>query len=165
MCVVNTYIVVMTTLLQHELRQTRPFESLEAEAYLSVARTAALLGTEFSEALKPFGLTSTQYNVLRILRGAGEEGLCRYEVGDRLVTPVPDVTRLLDRLEAANYVKRARDTKDRRQVLAHITPGGLRLLEELDEVLPDVHKQQIGHLGEERLRTLIDLLSLVRERS
>lgn len=155
----------MTTNLQHELRQRKPFASLEAEAYLSVARTAALLGTEFAEALKPHGLTPTQYNVLRILRGAGEAGLCRYEVGDRLVTPVPDVTRLLDRLEASALVDRTRDPEDRRQVKARITPQGLSLLNELDDVLQAVHRRQLGHVGDEGLRALIGLLAAVRERT
>ena len=150
--------------LQHELQQTRPFPSLEAEAALSVARTAALLDTEIAEALKPHGLTPTQYNVLRILRGAGEAGYCRYEVGDRLVTPVPDVTRLLDRLEAAGLVGRARDPEDRRQVRARITPRGLRLLGVLDGVMRDLHRRQLGHLGEGGLRSLVDLLAVARER-
>src|SRR5690606_27540187 len=133
----------MAPSLQHELRQTRPFPSLETEAALSVARTAALLDTEISETLKPHGLTPTQYNVLRILRGAGEEGYCRYEVGDRLVTAVPDVTRLLDRLEAVGLVDRARDPKDRRHVRARITPRGLRVLDELDGVMQELHRRQL----------------------
>lgn len=155
----------MTTTLQQEIRQTRPFVSIEAEAFLSVARTAALLGNEIVDALEPHGLTVTQYNVLRILRGAGASGLCRYEVGDRLVTPVPDVTRLLDRLERAGLVDRARDPEDRRQVKARITPAGLQLLDELDEALQAVHASQLGHLGEKRLRTLIDLLAAARKRT
>lgn len=154
----------MTNTLQQELRQTKPFQSLEAEAYLNIARTAALLGTEFSEALKPYGLTPTQYNVLRILRGAGSSGLCRYEVGERLVTPVPDVTRLLDRLETGGLAGRARDPEDRRQVKARITPDGLKLLRELDEALLELHHRQLGHLGTERLSTLVDILAAARER-
>jgi len=155
----------MTTTLQQELHQTRPFVSIEAEAFLSVARTAALLGNELADALTPHGLTPTQYNVLRILRGAGVSGLCRYEVGDRLVAPVPDVTRLLDRLEGAGLVGRARDPEDRRQVKARITPAGLQLLDELDEALQAVHASQLGHLGEKRLRMLIDLLAAARKRT
>lgn len=150
--------------LQHELRQSRPFPSPEAEAFISIARTAALLSAELADVLKPYGLTPTQYNVLRILRGAGEAGLCRYEVGDRLVTPGPDVTRLLDRLEAAGLVHRARDPEDRRQVRTRISPEGLRQLAELDEHLLAHHRAQLGHLGEERLRLLIDLLAAARDR-
>lgn len=155
----------MTTTLQQEIRQSRPFVSIEAEAFLSVARTAALLGNKIADALEPHGLTVTQYNVLRILRGAGASGLCRYEVGDRLVTPVPDVTRLLDRLERAGLVDRAQDPEDRWQVKARITPAGLQLLDELDKALQAVHASQLGHLGEKRLRTLIDLLAAARKRT
>lgn len=155
----------MPTPLEHELRQTKPFPSPEAEAALSVARTASLLDAEFSDALKPHGLTPTQYNVLRILRGAGDPGLCRYEVADRLVTPGPDVTRLLDRLEEAGLVDRARDPEDRRHVKARITPEGLGLLAELDDVLAALHRRQLGHLGIDRLRTLTDLLAVARERA
>ena len=154
----------MNTDLQHELRQTKPFPSIEAEAVLSIVRTAGLLEGEIAEALKPHGLTPTQYNVLRILRGADRDGLCRYEVGDRLVTPEPDVTRLLDRLEEAGLVRRARDPQDRRQVKTWITPRGLDLLASLDEVLDALHRRQLGHLGEERLRALRNLLAAVRER-
>lgn len=153
----------MPTPLQHELRQSRPFESPESEAVLSVLRTAALLGSAVAETLKPHGLTPTQYNVLRILRGAGADGLCRREVGDRLVTPVPDVTRLLDRLEAAALIRRHRDPEDRRQVRACITPQGLRILAELDGVLDALHRQQLGHL-EEELHALSDLLTAARVR-
>jgi DNA-binding MarR family transcriptional regulator len=161
----NTYHVAMTHSLQHELRQSKPFASLEAEAFLSIARTAAILETHLAEALKPHGLTPTQYNVLRILRGAGADGLCRYEVDDRLVTPGPDVTRLLDRLEGAGLVERKRDPADRRQVKARITPRGLSLLADLDEALLAIHRHQLGHLGGERLRVLIDILAAVREKS
>lgn len=154
----------MPTTLRDEIHQTKPFPSREAEAFLNIVRTAALLNTEFAEVLKPHGLTPTQYNVLRILRGAGKAGLCRYEVDDRLVTPVPDVTRLLDRLESAGLVDRARDPEDRRQVRARITPQGLRLLDELDDVLAAMHRDQLGHLDKTQLQTLADLLVAVRER-
>lgn len=155
----------MSTSLQREIRQSKPFPSPEAEAALSVARTAALLDAELSDALKPHGLTPTQYNVLRILRGAGEAGLCRYEVADRLVTPGPDVTRLLDRLEEVDHVERARDPEDRRQVKARITRKGLGLLAELDDVLAALHRRQFEHLDADGLHTLIDLLAVARERA
>jgi DNA-binding MarR family transcriptional regulator len=92
--------------LRDELKMTKPFKSVEEEALLSIARTAALIEHAGAEAFKPFNLTITQYNVLRILRGAGIDGLCRNEVGERLVTKVPDVTRLLDRMEAAGLIVR-----------------------------------------------------------
>ena len=150
--------------LQTELHQTKPFSSPEAEAVLSIVRTAALIEGEISEALKPRGLTPTQYNVLRILRGAERDGLCRYEVGNRLVTPGPDVTRLLDRLEEDGLARRARDPEDRRHVKTWITPQGLDLLADLDAVLDALHYRQVGHLGRERLRILIDSLAMARER-
>ena len=154
----------MSSDLRHDLRPTKPFPSPETEAALSVLRTAALLGSAVAETLKPHGLTPTQYNVLRILRGAGDGGLCRHEVGDRLVTPVPDVTRLLDRLEASALIRRHRDPEDRRQVRACITPQGLRRLAKLDGVLDALHRQQLGHLEEQQLRTLSDVLAAARAR-
>ena len=115
----------MARTLQDELKQTRPFELLEEEVYLSVIRTAAALERQFAQVLKPFGLTHTQYNVLRILRGAGDEGLCRNEVGARLLREVPDVTRLLDRMKQMRLIRRQRADTDRRLVRTHITPKGL----------------------------------------
>src|SRR5689334_9937832 len=153
----------MTPGLQNEIKQTKPFASLEQEAMLNIERTAALLGHQLEQALKPFGITPTQYNVLRILRGAGDRGLCRHEVRERLVAQVPDVTRLLARLEEMKLIARERDAADRRLVNTHITTHGLELLEELDQPVIDFHKAQLGHLGKEKLRTLIDLLSTARE--
>ena len=154
----------MSTQLKDEIRQTKPFGSLEQEAHLSIERTAAVLSHAMAEALKEQGVTSTQYNVLRILRGAGDEGLCRGEVRDRLVSQVPDVTRLLDRLEAAGLVERERGTDDRRYVTTRITPEGLALLEQLDAPVDALHRDRLGHLDEGELRTLIALLAKVRGR-
>jgi len=154
----------MSSRLQAELKQRKPFSSLEQEASLSVARTAALLEHAGAAALKPHGLTPTQYNALRILRGAVPEGLCRNEVRDRLVARVPDATRLLDRLVDVGLVVRAREGEDQRFVRARITPAGLDLLGALDGVLSDLHDRQLGHLGERKLRTLIELLAEARER-
>ena len=153
----------MPTRLQDEIRQTKPFASLEQEAWLSIERTAAQLRHGLGEALKPFGVTGPQYNVLRILRGAGGAGLCRHEVSDRLVAQVPDVTRLLDRMEAMELITRERDTADRRLVTARITEAGLRLLADLDERIVEVHRRQLGHLGRDRLRALVDTLALARQ--
>ncbi len=150
--------------LQEELKQSKPFPSREAEAVLSIARTAAVLEAELAEVLRPYGLTPTQYNVLRILRGTGERGLCRFEVSERLVTPGPDVTRLIDRLESVELVDRMRDVEDRRQVRTQITPRGMDLLRELDQTLEELHRRQVGRLGPERLVTLIEILSDVRDR-
>lgn len=149
--------------LRNEIKQTKPFPSLQAEAHLNLERTAAVLGHAFAERLKPFGITATQYNVLRILRGAGDDGLCRNEIRDRLVSQVPDVTRLLDRLETSGLIARERSTEDRRLVSTQITPAGLALLERLDEPVVAMHSELLGHLSEDQLRNLIDLLAVARD--
>jgi len=154
----------MARTLQSELKRSKPFTSPEQEAMLSVAGTAARLDHEMIEVLKPHGLTPTQYNALRILRGAGAEGLCRNEVRDRLIARVPDATRLLDRLEDTGLVVRGREGEDRRFVRARITRRGLDLLARLDDVVIDLHRRQLGHLGARKLRTLIDLLAEARDR-
>ena len=160
--VITSIIRPMAPNLQTELRQRKPFASLEHEAVLAIARTAAVLEHSTAEALKPHGLTPTQYNALRILRGAGDEGLCRNEVRDRLVARVPDATRLLDRLEEMGLVRRAREGDDRRFVRSRITPVGLELLGRLDHAVTELHHRQLGHLGAERLRNLIALLEVAR---
>jgi DNA-binding MarR family transcriptional regulator len=154
----------MTSQLQSELKQQRPFESLEAEASLSILRTAAEMEYQTSETLKPHGLTLTQYNALRILRGAGQKGLCRNEVRDRLIAKVPDATRLLDRLEEMGLVVRTREGEDRRFVLTRITQAGLDLLEQLAEPVAALHREQLGHVGAEKLQNLIELLGELRRR-
>ena len=150
------------TKLQEEIRQTRPFATVEQEASLSVARTAALLEHAVGEALKPYGLTPTQYNALRILRGAGDDGLCRNEVGERMVAIVPDATRLLDRLEQMGLVTRSREGTDRRFVRSRLTAPGRQLVDSLDAVMTELHARHLGHLGEDRLRTLVELLEAAR---
>ena len=152
----------MTNELQREIKQSKPFGSLEQEAMLSIARTAAILDHAFAESLRPYGVTPTQYNVLRILRGAGSAGLCRGEVRERLVAQVPDVTRLLDRMQDAGLIERERDTEDRRLVTTRITAAGLALLDTLDAPVIDAHHRHLGHLSQEQLRSLIALLSAAR---
>ena len=149
--------------LKEEIEQTVPFDSLEQEAFLNALRTAARLEHQLADGLKPHGLTLTQYNALRILRGAGSDGLCRNDVQDRMLTPVPDVTRLLDRLEEAGYVLRQRSEADRRYVMAKITREGLDLLEKLDRPVRQLHRDQLGHMSESDLRTLCRLLEEARE--
>ena len=131
---------------------------------LSIARTSALLEHETAEAFKPHGITPTQYNALRILRGAEPDGLCRNEVRDRLVARVPDATRLLDRLEEVGLVTRSREGDDRRFVRSRITGAGLDLLARLDGVVTDLHQRQLGHMPAPRLRSLIELLGEARDR-
>lgn len=152
----------MMTTLQEELQQGRPFRSREQEAFLSIGRTWALLDHAFSEALKPHGITTTQYNVLRILRGAGDAGLCRSEVMDRMVSRVPDATRLLDRLERSGLIERQRDPSDRRFVKTRITQKGLAALGLLDGPVQQIHREHLGHIGESELGVLVDLLARIR---
>jgi DNA-binding MarR family transcriptional regulator len=111
--------------------------------------------------LKTEDLSSTQYNVLRILRGT-REGLPCGEIAARMITRDPDVTRLLDRLEKRGVISRCRETEDRRSVRARITPEGLKVLARLDAPIQDAHRAQLGHLGKARLRMLADLLNAAR---
>jgi DNA-binding MarR family transcriptional regulator len=154
----------MTGKLQTEIRQKKPFVSIEEETYLNLVRTADSLTRELELTLQPHGLTGTQYNVLRILRGAGEEGSTCSGISERMLAFDPDVTRLLDRLEKAGYVRRERSVTDRRVVMTTITPKGLELLARLDEPLKQLLRQQFKGLGRERLSRLIDDLEAVRTR-
>jgi DNA-binding MarR family transcriptional regulator len=154
----------MSPKLQEELKQNKPWKCLEEEAVLSVTRTAAMLERTMTQALKPHGITPTQYNVLRILRGAGDAGLCRNEVGERLIRQVPDVTRLLDRMEELDLIERHRAGTDRRFVTTRITKKGLDLANELDDEVQGVHRRLLGHLEPERLQSLVCLLEVVREK-
>jgi MarR family transcriptional regulator, organic hydroperoxide resistance regulator len=148
--------------LQAELKQRIPFASREAEAYLSLLRTTDALQTQVEAQLKEFGLTGTQYNALRILRGAGPEGLACREIGERMITRDPDVTRLLDRLEDRGFVQRTRAKHDRRVIYGKITAAGLKLLREMDAPLEKFGREMLRHVGQEKLRQLIELLELVR---
>ena len=153
----------MSPSLQEDIRQRKPFSSLQQEAYLSVVRTTSALSDRVEDLLKPYGISATQYNVLRILRGAGEGGLCRNELRDRMLTRMPDMTRLLDRMEEAGFVTRSREREDRRMVLTRISARGRELLSELDRPMSDLHRDQLARLTDEQLKTLIDLLTAVRE--
>jgi DNA-binding MarR family transcriptional regulator len=154
----------MVTTLRDEIKQNKPFTSLEQEAQLNIVRTGALLMDEAEQILRPYGITATQFNVLRILRGAEPDGLCRNELRDRMLTRMPDMTRLLDRMEEAGFVARCREEDDRRMVRSRITAVGLELLGVLDDVVVDEHKRRFSNLSEEQLRTLIDLLTTVRQK-
>lgn len=148
--------------LQAELKQKVPFTSREQEAYLSLLRTTDALQTQVEAWLKEFGLTGTQYNALRILRGAGPEGLPCREIGERMITHDPDVTRLLNRLEERGLVERARAKQDRRVIYGKITAAGLKLLREMDAPLQKYGRELLRHVGQEKLKQLIELLELVR---
>ena len=153
----------MSSALQRELKMTRPFASPAQEAHLGIARTAALLDHATDEFFRDQPVTDTQFNVLRILRGAGDAGLCRAEIAARLIRRVPDVTRLIDRLEEAGRVTRDREARDRRYVTARITAAGKALLASLDERVTALHDRLLGHLSAAEVRHLVALLDRVRE--
>jgi DNA-binding MarR family transcriptional regulator len=152
----------MSPSLQQDLKQKKPFRSLQQEAYLSVVRTSTSLTDAMEDLVKARGISATQYNVLRILRGSGAEGLCRNELRDRMLTRMPDMTRLLDRMEDAGFVVRAREGDDRRMVMTRITEKGRRLLDDLDAPVMALHRKQMAGLTDAQLRSLSDLLTLVR---
>jgi MarR family transcriptional regulator, organic hydroperoxide resistance regulator len=148
--------------LQAELKQKIPFTSREQEAYLSLLRTSDALQAQVEVRLRDFGLTGTQYNALRILRGAGPEGLPCREIGERMITHDPDITRLLNRLEGWGLVERARARHDRRVIYGKITSAGLKLLREMDAPMEKYGRDLLRHVGPEKLKQLIELLELVR---
>lgn len=132
-------------------------------AFLDLQRTCDLLARGPAQILKNEDLSPTQYNVLRILRGS-PDGLPCGEIANRMITRDPDITRLLDRLEKRGLISRWRESKDRRVVLARITPNGLKLLTRLDQPVEEAHRKQLGHLGKDRLRALAELLASARAR-
>ena len=153
----------MSPTLKEDLRQVKAFTSLQQEAFLNVLRTSSRLTDDLEDLLRPYGISATQYNVLRILRGSGPDGLCRNELRDRMLTRMPDMTRLLDRMEEAGWVTRAREREDRRMVLTRISAAGQELLKQLDAPVNELHRSQLDRLSDEQLRSLIDLLTLARE--
>lgn len=142
----------------------RPVLPLEDSIFISLQKSADFLGLEAEQVLKPHGLTGTQYNVLRILRGAEPEGLACSVIGDRMISHDPDMTRLLDRMERRGLITRARQTNDRRVVKTRITPRGLSILRTLDQPVRELHKRQFRHIPASRLKTLAQLLEEVRTR-
>ena len=142
----------------------RRVASPEEAAFLDLLRTADLLGRGIVAVLKAENLSPTQYNVLRILRGA-PEGISCGEIAERMITRDPDITRLLDRLEKRRLISRSREAKDRRTVLSRIAPAGLVLLGRLDAPVRQAHRHQLGHLGAGKLRKLMQLLQAARRES
>ena len=153
----------MVKKLQEETKRVESLASLEEDVYLNILRAAELLSWRVVETLKQVDLTPTQYNVLRILRGAGRAGASCSEISERMVTKDSDITRLLDRLETRKLISRERETKDRRRITARITTDGLRLLSDLDKPVRQCHCQQLSHLGEKQLASLNKLLETVRK--
>ncbi|MEM6257543.1 MAG: MarR family transcriptional regulator [Planctomycetota bacterium] len=155
--------------LQDDLKKKRGFDSPEQQAYLNLAYTHAELAAAFAHFFKSHGLSEATYNILRVLRGVrrhpekGLDALPCGEIGGRLVTRVPDVTRLIDRLVQSGLVDRIRGEADRRVVLARITTQGLNLLRKLDRPLLDLHEQTLGHLSRNELKQLNVLLERARQ--
>jgi DNA-binding MarR family transcriptional regulator len=149
--------------LKSEIAQRTPFASVEEEALLNVLRTADILNREFHHRARAWGITSTQYNVLRILRGAQPHGLPCAAIGDRMIAAEPDITRLLARLKRLKLVRQHRDRHDRRVVLTEITESGLELLRTMDPVVLSGPKELLGHLRRADLAEMIRLLELARQ--
>lgn len=148
--------------LLEEIRQTRPFDDPADEAVLSILRTATVLERGSNEVLRPFGITHTQYNVLRILRGAGGRGLCGREIGERLISAVPDVSRLLDRMEEMGLLRKERDSGDRRHVTARISPKGRRLLDRATPPLEAYGRARFDGLSTRAVDALTATLAAIR---
>jgi DNA-binding MarR family transcriptional regulator len=151
--------------LQTEIKQSKPFAGIEHEALLNIQRTSSFVVHTLQQLLRRHGLTESQYNVLRIMRGAGPDGLRCTEIGERMIARDPDVTRLVERLQRSRLVERRRDAKDRRVIYSRITDQGLKILEELDPEVDATSKAMFSHMTAEKLGVLIQLLEDVREGS
>ena len=147
--------------LREELKKKQPFDSLEQAAILNILRTSDIFHNQFGKLFREFGLTPSQYNVLRILRGEGKP-MPSLEIASRMVQVVPAITGLLDRLQAQDLVKRKRCTEDRRVVYIEITPKALKLLKQIDEPDLELHRKLIGHLSKNELNELSRLLEKAR---
>lgn len=153
----------MAASLKQEIAQQSPFASVEEEALLNVMRTSDCLQRAFVRRTRHWGITPTQYNVLRILRGAQPHGLTCSEVGERMITAVPDITRLLARMKAQKFIKQQRDKKDRRVVWTQISTTGLELLSKIDPEIMQIPGELLGHLNRKELDEFIRLLELARK--
>jgi DNA-binding MarR family transcriptional regulator len=154
----------MTATLQREIKKKQPFDLPEQEAMLNILRTADQLQIRFARLFRKFGLTPQQYNILRILRGEGR-ALPILEIASRMITVVPGITGLVDRLESASLVERKRCEQDRRVIYVAIAPRALEILAEIDEPLSHLHKQTLGHMTPEELAALSRLLEKARHPS
>jgi DNA-binding MarR family transcriptional regulator len=148
-----------------KLKQTKLQVSSEEELFVNLMRTTEALRWRTAELLKDYDLSGIQYNTLRILRGAGEEGLTCSEISERLISKDSDITRLLERLENRSFIVRERDANDRRHIITKITDKGLKVLAEIDEPMTEVHKRQLGHLGDSLIEQLNALLVLARSQA
>jgi MarR family transcriptional regulator, 2-MHQ and catechol-resistance regulon repressor len=148
--------------LQHELKKKRPFQSPQQEALLNIFRTGDQLQIRLARLLRHHGLTPSQYNVLRILRGEGKP-LPILEIASRTITVVPGITGLVDRLEQAGFANRVRCEQDRRVIYVALAESGSQILAKLDEPLIELHNKLLGQLSSSELKELIRLLEKVRE--
>jgi DNA-binding MarR family transcriptional regulator len=148
--------------IQREIHQSKPFRTRSQEGVVALLRTADVVRRYIGRVLEPYGVTTQQFNVLRILRGAGPEGLPTLAISERMIEEAPGITRLLDRLEAKGLVRRERCPEDRRQVLCYATPSGLELLGRIDRGMNDADEQGLGMLSDEDKAELIRLLDAVR---
>jgi DNA-binding MarR family transcriptional regulator len=146
-----------------ELQQTKPFRHIEEEVFLNLQRAADATMQQLADVLRPSGISPTQYNVLRILRGAGETGVTCKDIGARMITRDPDITRLLDRLERRQLITRSRAKDDRRFVAIRITDPGLALLAELDSPIEQIQISMMRHMSKDQLHSLLELLEQIRE--
>jgi len=150
--------------LRQEIAQNPPFASLEEEAFLNLLRTTDSLQRTFHRKMRDWGITSTQYNVLRILRGAQPDGLTCAAIGDRMITAEPDITRLLHRLKALKLIRQRRDRQDRRAVWTQISEAGLELLKAMEPVIEKAPRELLGHMSRAELTEFVRLLELARKR-
>ena len=153
----------MSGKLAREIRQTKPFRSREEEAFLNLGRTWEFLQKPVADLVKEHQITPTQYNLLRILRGAGADGVTCSQATERMLSPDPDITRLVDRMEAQGLVRRDRAKEDRRVVITRITDRGLELVNRLDAPLHQLLQRYVGRLGRQRLDVLIETMEALRE--
>jgi len=151
--------------LKQEIVQERPFSSTEEEALLNLIRTSDSLQRAFHRKIRKWGITSTQYNVLRILRGAQPLGLTCASIGSRMITAEPDITRLLGRLKTLKLIRQHRDRNDRRVVWTQISEAGLELLKSMHVVVEKLPQEMLGHLSHSDLTEFIRLLEMAREKS
>lgn len=149
--------------LAQELRKRSDFKVPEQEAMLNIVRTAACLQEPGERLLKSHGVSGPLYNILRIVRGVGGDGTPSGEIGEQMVTPTPDVTRLVDRLEKLGLATRHRKDCDRRVVLVRLTPKGRRLLTKLDPLVEQMHRDVLGHLTKTELQSINELMVRARE--
>ncbi len=152
----------MAATLQEEIRQSKPFDSLQEEALLNLARTSAILMHRAEQHFRPFGLTATQYNVLRIISGAGPAGISQCDIASRLVAETPDVPRLLKRTETAGLIHRIPDTNDKRVLRVLLTPAGHKLLQQMQPHIDEATQSFFPNLSKQQLRTLNELLNASR---